>query len=109
MDERQLHVLQHSLGVDKYGRGKQYRNHFCAGGDDLVTCEELTEAGLMVRREGSALSGGYPVFFVTDAGRAAVAEHSPKPPKLSRGKERYLRYLHSDSDLSFIDWVRRYG
>lgn len=27
---RQLEILQHALGLDKYGRGEYTRNHFCA-------------------------------------------------------------------------------
>ncbi|MHB0986236.1 MAG: hypothetical protein ACYC05_11690 [Sulfuricella sp.] len=30
MDSK-LHILQHSLGLDKYGDGNQYRNHFVTG------------------------------------------------------------------------------
>ena len=43
----QLEILQHALGVDQYGRGEMYRNHFCAGGDDEATCRELVEMGYM--------------------------------------------------------------
>lgn len=28
LDAKLLHILQHSLGLDQYGRGRQYRNHF---------------------------------------------------------------------------------
>ncbi len=38
MTPRQLEILQHALGVDKYGQGDMYRNHFCAGGDDEAVC-----------------------------------------------------------------------
>lgn len=31
LTSEQLHVLQHALGLDKYGQGEMYRNHFCAG------------------------------------------------------------------------------
>ena len=29
---RQLAILQHALGLDQYGHGTFYRNHYCAGG-----------------------------------------------------------------------------
>lgn len=47
MNARQLEILQHALGVDKYGQGEMYRNHFCAGVDDEATCRELVEMGYM--------------------------------------------------------------
>ena len=44
----QLQILQHSLGLDKYGQGPVFRNHFCAGGSDEETCRSLVEMGYMV-------------------------------------------------------------
>ena len=41
MTKRQLEILQHSLGVDQYGRGPQFRNHYCAGSDDEPKEESL--------------------------------------------------------------------
>ena len=104
----QLHILQHSLGVDQHGRGQQYRNHFVTGEGsiDYPHCMALVEAGLMTQRKGNALSGGDDVFFVTDAGKAYVAEHSPPPPKTTRSQRRYQAYLDSDTSMSFLDWVR---
>lgn len=75
-----LHILQHSLGLDHFGKGRQYRNHFVtgAGTDDHSACIALVNQGLMTRRAGSELSGGYDVFHVTAAGiahvKAATAE-----------------------------------
>lgn len=78
-----LHILQHSLGVDRFGRGEQYRNHFVTGEGsvDHPICMEAVERGLMHRRSGDALTGGDDLFTVTDAGKAWVAEHSPKPDR----------------------------
>jgi len=42
-----LQILQHSLGLDEYGQGEMYRNHFCAGGDDEGTCRALVALGYM--------------------------------------------------------------
>ncbi len=47
MTVRQLEILQHALGVDEYGRGQMYRNHFCAGGSDEDICRELVALGYM--------------------------------------------------------------
>lgn len=105
------HILQHSLGVDEYGRGEQYRNHFVTGegSDDHPTCNALVEAGLMGVRRAMAISGGMDGFWVTPAGKAYVAEHSPPAPKVSAGRQRYLDWL-SMSDVTgerFIDFLRR--
>lgn len=103
-----LHTLQHSLGVDQYGRGEQYRNRFVTGegSDDWPICEALVAAGLMMARRNYQPYGGMDVFFVTDAGKTFVAEHSPAPPKPSRGAQRYRRYLDADSSVSFGEWLR---
>jgi hypothetical protein len=108
MTGAQLHILQHALGVDQYGRGRQYRCHFVTGegSDDHADCVALTEAGLMTRRAGNALTGDMDAFFVTDDGRAYVVEHSPAPPKLTRGQQRYSAYLDAESHLSFGDWLK---
>ena len=103
-----LHILQHALGVDQFGRGAQHRSHFVtgAGSDDHPTCMALTERGLMKRWDGASLQfGGDDFFRVTDAGRAFVAEHSPPPPKLTRSQRRYQRYLDADSSLTFRAWL----
>src|SRR5688572_4631974 len=83
LTEKQLHILQHALGVDEYGRGQQYRNHFCADGDDEAICRELVGLGYMQQH---ATTEVYPYFncSVTPDGKRAMAEHSPKPPKLTR-------------------------
>jgi len=108
---RQLHILQHSLGVDQYGRGSQYRSHFVTGAesDDHADCMALFEAGLMRRRANVEMYGGMDAFFVTDEGRAFVAANSPPPPKLTRGQRRYQAWLDADCNLSFIDYCRRAG
>ena len=108
MDAKQLHILQHSLGLDQYGRGTFYRNHFVTGegSNDHADCMALVNAGLMTVTSGNELSGGDDVFRVTDAGKAAVAEHSPAPPKLTRSQQNYQERLNYDSDLSFIDWLK---
>lgn len=82
MTENQRDIMRHALG---YGsRNPGYRNHFCTGpgSTDYPHCEALVEAGMMSRREGSALSGGDYVYHVTDAGRAAL-----KTPNASFSRE----------------------
>jgi hypothetical protein len=106
MDNELLHILQHSLGLDQYGQGNQYRNHFCAGGKDVERCRELVAMGYMREFSPSFLTGDAPGFIVTPSGIDAVALHSPKPPKLSRGKRRYRAYLHSECGESFGEWLK---
>lgn len=76
-----LKILQHTVGVNEYGLGHQYRNHYVAGGDDVLRCRELVSAGLMRESPASEMTGGSPWFAVTAAGRAAIAQHSPKQPR----------------------------
>jgi hypothetical protein len=104
---KSLGILQHALGVDAHGQGRQYRNHFVTGegSDDYPTCMELVTAGLMTRRAGSQLTGGDDLFQVTDDGRRYVAEHSPAAPRLSRSARRYADYLDADSSVPFGEWL----
>lgn len=100
---RQLEILQHSLGVDQYGRGRMYRNHFCAGGGDVAICQELVALGYMNTFEREFL----PDYncTVTREGKSAMLAQSPKPPKLTRSQQRYRRYLHADAGYSFREWL----
>ncbi len=67
-----LHILQHALGVDQFGRGEQYRSHFVTGegSDDHADCVALADAGLMTRHAGNALTGEMDLFRVTAAAAA---------------------------------------
>lgn len=103
---KRLHILQHSLGVDQFGRGKQYRNHFVTGEGsvDHPACLALVRDGLMTRREGGILTGGDDVFFVTEAGKEFVRANSPKPSAKQLAKDRYGRFLDMSDvmpDLTF--------
>lgn len=104
-----LQILQHALGVDKYGQGEQYRNRFvttpkCSNGK---VCEELVSIDLMVRRDDfEGLTGGMALYMVTPEGVKAMSEESPKPPKLTRGQKRYRDYLEADCGLSFGEWLK---
>lgn len=114
-----LHILQHALGLDDYGRDHKgripadvtepYRNRFVTsdGGKDWETCIAHAEAGRMERHGPGPLFGGQTsyCFCVTDAGLAFVREHSPRPPKRTRAQKRYAAYLEADSGLSFREWL----
>ena len=110
-----LHILQHSLGRDQYGKSRDgrpdYRNHFCAGpgSTDFDLCREAVGLGLMREHPPREISGGDHVFVVTDAGKAYVAANSPPEPKMTPGQARYRRWLSSaaaDAGVSFGDWLR---
>jgi len=115
MTAEQLHILQHSLGADKFGRnhedvrrGPYYRDYYCAGlennkimGDILY----LVSMGWM--RAGHKLNEGRDQYFhVTEAGRIAMLNASPKPPKLTRDQKRYRDYLNADCGESFIEYLK---
>lgn len=112
---RQLEILQHTLGLDKYGQlpraanGCEFRNRFCAGGDDEVICRELVDMGLMFMFHPNASPLPYYNCAVTDAGRMVVREQSPTPPKLSL----YQRQANPGSavgpDFSFRDYLQSQG
>ena len=98
MDKELLQILQHSLGLNRYGSGNQYRNHFVPGGVDLDRCRQLADMGFMNEFKPHMLSGNTPYFLVTKRGMEAVREFSPKEPveKLTRSQKRYRSYLKED-------------
>ncbi len=104
MKSTKLQILQHSLGLDQYGCGPSYRNHFCAGGDDILVCEELVQEGLMERFGVNFVKETQ--YRVTKAGKEYIHENSPKPPKLTRSQKRYREFLRSDCSMSFGRWLK---
>lgn len=109
MDKAQLHILQHSLGLNEYGQGRQYRNHYVAGGKDIDHCRELVGMGYMREHKmAPELTGGGPCFVVTDRGVEAVALFSPAPPpppKLTQAQKQYRDYHRSEYGDSFADYL----
>ena len=73
MKTEERDILMHALGMRKVG-DPSFRNHFVTGPGttDYPHCEALVAAGMMRRRAGHLLTGGDPLFIVTDAGRAAM-------------------------------------
>jgi hypothetical protein len=106
---KQLQILQHSMGLDQYGQGTRYRNHFCTGPEssDFADCQALTERGLMIDHGPRKMFGGAHLFSVTPEGDDYIAQHSPKPPKLTRGQQRYRDYLKvADCFESFGSYLK---
>lgn len=106
-DFDRLHILQHALGLCRHGQGESYRNHFVTGEGsiDHPACSAMVAEGLMTVRKNVPHYGGMDIFFVSDLGRAFVAENSPPPPKLSAGQRRYQEYLSADCGLTFGEWL----
>lgn len=106
MTPSQLEVLQHALGADKYGQMPKnpYRNHY-VGEDE--SCRELVSLGHMIEMKPRAISGGEVWFMVTESGREAMRQESPKPPKISRSTKRFDEYRSfSDAyDCTFREWL----
>lgn len=103
-----LQILQHSLGLDRYGQGPRFRNHFVAGGRDLVICRDLVALGFMVEHPASGITGGSPWFNVSPLGIEAVELQSPvppTPPKASHSQRRYRDYLRADAGYDFAEFL----
>lgn len=109
MNQQQLHILQHSLGLDQYGQGTWYRNHYVCGPGQggYLDCCALVLAGLMQEHPPSELTGGDSCFVVTSEGKEAVRTHSPKPPRVTRAQKRYREWLGADCGLTFKQWLQR--
>ncbi len=103
MTPTQLHTLQHALGLDEFGQGRQYRNHYVG---DPETCRPLVELGYMREHPASELTGGDPLFTVTPAGKEAVRVESPEPPVLTRSQKRYRQFLDADCGCTFQEWLK---
>ena len=73
LNSEQRDILRHAMGC---GRRTEpgWRNHFVTGHGttDHPHCEALVAAGLMTKREGSALSGWDAVYTVTAEGKAVA-------------------------------------
>ena len=108
MNLKLLHILQHSLGADEFGRGGGYRDHFVTGEGsmDHADCMELVEAGFMTCRANIEMYGGDDFFRVTEAVKLAMIQHSPQPPKLTKGQQRYQDYLDADCSMTFIEYLK---
>jgi hypothetical protein len=115
MTPEQLQIIQHALGVNEYGKGAMYRNHFCAGGKDEELCRQLVAMGYMRTWQGADEGGRVPHYpyyncSVTETGKAAMLAESPKPPKLTRSQKRYRKFLDSgagDCGYTFGEWLKR--
>lgn len=98
-----LHILQHSLGCDQYGQPEHhgrdegdgcfgyYRNRYVCDPEPNLT--ELVSLGLMSDHGSRPMIGTMHHYSVTEKGLDVMLSLSPKPPKVSKSKARYRRYL----------------
>lgn len=104
MNPNNLQILQHSLGVDQFGQGPQFRNHFITDNDAEMA--ELVALGYVHNCGSNTATGGMNCYRVTPEGKTAMREHSPKPPKLSRSQKRYRAFLNADSGMTFFEYMK---
>ena len=121
-----LHILQHSLGCDQYGqtsyRGTDEgdgcwwypRNRYltdpaspCGAG-----CQELVAIGYLTDHGPQTIASGMHLYTVTEAGRDAMINESPRSPRLSKSKQRWaywLRIADAFSGNKFGDFLTSPG
>lgn len=102
-----LHILQHSLGCDAYGRPTPlgripnhddefgcYRNRYVTSPDspDGLKCQTLVQQGFMIDYGPQPIAGGMHCYSVTHQGFRAMKDASPTPPRLTRGQRTYKAY-----------------
>ena len=84
LTDEERHIMEHATGWES--RQPLYRNYFVTGEGtpDYPVVKKLCERGLMRQTRGpSEISGGMPIFAVTDAG----IEELRKPTPAAGGKE----------------------
>ncbi len=123
MNAEPLHILQHSLGCDQYGRPTPlgripnhddefgcYRNRFVTDphSPDGYYCLALVTLGLMRDNGPQRIAGGMHYYSVTQAGYDAMKVASPPPPKISRSKRRWAAYraIREVCDFTFAEYLR---
>jgi hypothetical protein len=70
IDNKLLHILRHSIGLDNNGKGAPYRNHFATGPGckDFDNCNQLVEMGYMQDLGVKEIWGDLHCFVVTPEG-----------------------------------------
>lgn len=108
MKTEHLQILQHALGTDQYGQMPKHgesRNYYGTDADDKY-CLELVALGCMVKLPARSWLPDT-MFAVTEAGKEAMREASPKPKKLTRSQIRMKDYRSfSDAyDCTFREYL----
>lgn len=122
MNSDLLHILQHSLGLDGYGRPSDnytpspddtfpgcYRNRFVTDPDspDGTKCQHLVSIGFMHDHGKNRITGSMHTYTVTRQGFEAVKRHSPKPPPTTKAQRRWaaFRDLRDARDMTFRQYL----
>lgn len=118
LTEQEEHILLHTLGwnhlryYEKHKlEEKPSRNYFYTDetSDDYKHIKNLMDLGLMAKSDKTWDDKAF-YFHVTKEGidqAYSVARNKiDKDKPNTRSKRRYQAYLHSESDESFIDWLK---
>lgn len=102
-----VELMRHALGLNY--KPISYRNYFVTSkqSTDYPTIALLLEAGYMTEgRKTGFLPESDSYYYITEAGKQFVDQHTPSPEKLTRSQRRYRTYLSSDSGERFGDWLK---
>ena len=108
LDDKSLHILRHSLGMDDNGHGNMYRNHYVAGPghhsyDRLLA---LVQSGHMEKGDACKfLPSGDEVFYVTEKGRAVAFVPEPPLPPAKRRWKAFRELKEVMTELSFRSFL----
>jgi hypothetical protein len=119
----QLHILQHSLGCNEYGLSEHmrpdegdgcfgyYRNRYVSPpNDDLIGLVQLGYMRDLSFQNPYIWGHQNHCFSVTREGVTAMLAQSPRPPRVSRARRRYLQWLwvaDAFGGMKFGEWLRR--
>lgn len=104
LDDKSLHILRHSLGLDDNGHGCIYRNHYVAGQwhHSYERLLALVQSGHMEQRPvPNFLGPSDDVFSVTEKGQAAAFVPEPPLPPAKRRWQAYQEVKEVLPDLPF--------
>lgn len=102
-----LELMRHALGLNY--KPISYRNYFVTSkqSTDYSTIALLLEVGYMTEgRKLGFLPESDSYYYVTEAGKQFVNQHTPALEKLTRSQRRYRTYLSADSGERFGDWLK---
>lgn len=108
LDDKSLHILRHSLGLNAKGHGNMYRNHYVAGPGHHSYSHllALVQSGHM--KKGHAckfLPAGDEVFSVTEKGNAVAFVPEPPLPPAKRRWQAYQELKEVLPDLPFRQFL----
>lgn len=109
--ERQLAILQHSLGLNEFGEGSFFRNHFVVGpyGSDRENIKCLVNQSFMEKSPvlGALIGEDSECFHVTALGIDFVKKKSPTRARKTKSQQRGARWReYGDCFDSFRDFLK---